>query len=514
MQITLGQYTGFNNVVNKDFSTILNTIDINLLNEFNVNNDYIDLDFNLLGYNFYSYNYLKITINENDYYYFIEDYQLLHGQNNIVRLFIKMDLLKTNQKYIMNTNLNYIRTPNENYQFIDNMYTKTKNINGVDLSSYMINVLEENDLQGSWYLTCFNNVRLSTTEINSLYNDKSIFNNTLTLNQSVNYNNFKYMTYRLSNFALEPIANEIRINETLNTFVKGCVFIPFKNDDNISDVAKNVVFGDTPSSLVIGEVNLLKCTIEKKLIAQIDVKKLYDLCKDITLYNNAKFTLKLPFHKNVELDYYDLFSNISNKTYLDVYYICNYMTGACDCVITDKTNEQIIYNDSFIIGVNINFNTTNQLEVDKNNSLFTLNMLSNTISLSASLGMGILGFTMSNPMMLTGGIMSTGSVISNMVTSGVNNEYNLLKGKMGDISNNSNFLYNYTPSLFMYYYPYVNHIEEVETLGYINYEKIKANISGGYTLNSNLPLEINQDLTTLNNIKELKDLLTNGFIIK
>lgn len=128
---------------------------------------------------------------------------------------------------------------------------------------------------------------------------------------------------------------------------------------------------------------------------------------DSMLMRESYWDIFIPFVGWVNID----FAKVYGKRIL-IYYTMDLKTGISTAYVYDYTDKKVIYSTTCIIGIKVDFTTSNMYENIKQKQANDLNMLISGLSSALSIGVGV---ATENPVAIAGGVLSLGKGIASYV---------------------------------------------------------------------------------------------------
>ena len=492
MKITLYCYNKVRNIINKNIEvnneSTLEITDFKLLNDNDMDNPQflINLDDNKIT----KYNYVKfepyydsVEQSNIDYarYYYIDSYQYTKGTMFLITCTI--DYLYTYANVINNQTLLIER------------YSGLLSQDDYALGTRKNPTLYDSNLPKKDIITLKNAAveQKLNFDFNSDYSNSgsiliTTISNNLSYGLSPNGNTggvsgyalldstyLREATYLIDSDDLLWIGKTIFENNTLNTYVKGLIKLPFVRDrENLESTPVSISLGN---EVIKHNENDVKGVINKiqygsYLVSVIDCTKA-TLNNDKNLYNsNCKWIISLPCYKTIQLDFTECVNSI-----IEVYYIVNYVTGQAVVKLLNTTEHKIIYQDVFQLGRQLAFNTSNQRQNENTSTSLALNTILSSVGSSIAV---IGGVASGNPLAIAGGVLGGVKTITGAIT-GFNNIYSL-----GQTTTSDNGLY--------YFNNYENNQNTTCKLAYYKYDDSVVDFVRKNGILRNEILPITQDL--------------------
>ena len=492
MKITLYCYNKVRNIINKNIEvnneSSLEITNFKLLNDNDMDNPQflINLDDNKIT----KYNYVKfepyydsLEASNIDYarYYYIDSYQYTKGTMYLITCTI--DYLYTYANVINNQTLlierysgllsldDYVLGTRKNPTLYDSNLPKKDIIT-------LKNAAVEQKLQFDFNSDYSNSGSILITTIsNNLSHGLSPNGNTGGVSgyALLDSTYLREATYLIDSDDLLWIGKSIFENNTLNTYVKGLIKLPFVRDrENLESTPVSISLGN---EVIKHNENDVKGVINKiqygsYLVSVIDCTKA-TLNNDKNLYNsNCKWVISLPCYKTIQLDFTECVNSI-----IEVYYIVNYVTGQAVVKLLNTTEHKIIYQDVFQLGRQLAFNTSNQRQNENTSTSLALNTILSSVGSSIAV---IGGVASGNPLAIAGGVLGGIKTITGSIT-GFNNIYSL-----GQTTTSDNGLY--------YFNNYENNQNTTCKLAYYRYDDSVVDFVRKNGILRNEILPITQDL--------------------
>lgn len=485
-------------VIDKYYSIHLSkTIDINLLNPFNINTTFIDVKDAI---DIPNIAYISTTWNNKEYYYYIDNIELLNG--GILRWYIQLDYLYTYKEKILKEEL-YIERANQfnNFTLKDELFLKNDEISIInDNTNPIINNNTNITLNpNNTYI-----VNIITNEVTSAQIGNSTING---LNGSMFAppNKVNEQIYELTESQLKSLSQSVITNDNLKTFIKSIIkfpiYIDYARDNTGSAITIPFKVGNEDIT-GITNVPIAPNRYEYNLIADYDFTKLSSInFEDATRFGDSVITLYIVAYGSVQVNYLDCVG-----AHLLVNSMINLTTGEATIYITSvKGNtSRIIYTNTYQLGILLSLNSTNAYE----NNVQEKNGIWNTIAsgVGAISSVAVAGLT-GNPL----GLLNATNQFVGMVTGTAKTANSIVdRASGGTIIGASTFVQYKKSDYTIAYKEIINYDMVVNNYGRLvmnfisleDFSKAYFNIAPGQRLK-----EGNYTLTAENTILEL---LQNG----
>lgn len=215
---------------------------------------------------------------------------------------------------------------------------------------------------------------------------------------------------------IDPIASASLYNDVVNTFVIGCVALPFEIP------ADWFALGGMPYPIVIKDV--IPTGSDPKwsapfykyaqnspyLVIADETFPAPSTFIDLDPYTSVEF--KLPYYGSTTIPY----ARIAGKRIL-VYYVLDMFTGSASVHIFDYTTGVDVFSADCQLGKKIEFSTSNIRETNNAKTASAMNTLLSVIGSVISVGAGIVS---SNPVAIAGGVIAGTRAVAGAINTEVN----------------------------------------------------------------------------------------------
>lgn len=485
-------------VIDKYYSIHLSkTIELNLLQPFNINATYIDVKDAI---KLQDIAYISTKWQDKEYYYYIDNIELLNG--GIMRWYIILDYLFTNKNKILKENL-YIERANQfnNFTLNDEMFLKNNEISIINDDTHEIINKSTNVTLNPNATYIVNVVTPESTETNI---DNDYINN-LRPEMFAPPNKVNEQIYELTESQLKSLSQAVISNDNLKTFIKSIIkfpiFIDYARDNTGSAITIPFKIGNEDIT-GITNVPIAPNRYEYKLIADYDFTKLSSIqFEDATRFGDSVITLYIVAYGSVQVDYLDCVGS-----HILVNSMINLTTGEATIYITSVKGDmkRIIYTNTYQLGILLSLNSTNAYE----NNVQEKNGIWNTIAsgVGAISSVAVAGLT-GNPL----GLLNATNQFVGMITGIAKTSNSIVdRASGGTISGASTFVQYKESNYTIAYKEIINYDEVVNNYGRLvmnfipleDFDRAYFNIGPGQRLK-----EGNYTLTAENAILEL---LQNG----
>lgn len=435
-------------------------------------------------------------------YYFINSIDVIN--NNLIQINCKVDVLTTYSTQLRDLNAMVSRNQNKFNMFIED---KLLDFEYIPQVSYINNITYYRNFS-SWfdytpsqqpYNIVINIISNDLSQLD-IYQEDSYLTlpriNAMTSGDGTNSN-----IYVIKFSHLLELSKKILEDDTLNTFIKSVIILPFNFNENdfTDDVFSEISIGSKKINIGTG-IRILKNKSYMRIkYASFDIPLATSFI-DFKPY--TKYYCYIPFYQNFELDI-----ERCNGSLITIFFNINFESGECNIYLYNETTQQLIMSDSCTLGVIYSLSSTNNEENTRQRQNARLNAVINSIVPAGEVLLGAI-----NPTYSISGLIGMTMLMNNLSKTGttLNSIYDL--GKIGITRGTFGLQLPNNIVIRKLQMKSVNNDDNFNILyGRPLYEVVCLNTLNGFTVIDSIHLE-NLTYATLNEINELENLLKKGVI--